>query len=67
MKNQQQKLMFFGLGAIFTFLVLLAMGRIRTERYETMGPTPMGPSTMGPSAMGPFATGPTPMGPSIMG
>ena len=61
MKNQQQKLMFFGLGAIFTFLVLLAMGRIRTERYETMGPTPMGPTPMGPTPMGP-----TPMGPTMI-
>ena len=59
MKNQQQKLMFFGLGAIFTFLVLLAMGRIRTERYETMGQTPMGPTPMGPTPMGTTTMGPT--------
>ena len=35
MKNQQQQIaIYMGLGALITVILLLVMGRLRTERYE---------------------------------
>jgi hypothetical protein len=34
MKNQQQIAICMGLGALITVILLLVMGRLRTERYE---------------------------------
>ena len=35
MKNsQRQAVMYIGLGALIAIVILLAMGRLRTERYE---------------------------------
>ena len=35
MKNQQQQIaIYMGLGALITIILLLVMGRLRTERYE---------------------------------
>ena len=32
--NQRQAVMYIGLGILIAIVVLLAMGRLRTERYE---------------------------------
>jgi hypothetical protein len=35
MKNsQRQAMMYIGLGALIAIVILIAMGRLRTERYE---------------------------------
>jgi len=32
--NQRQAVMYIGLGALIAIVILLALGRVRTERYE---------------------------------
>ena len=32
--NQRQAAMYIGLGALIAIVILLALGRVRTERYE---------------------------------
>ena len=67
MKNQQQQIaIYMGLGALITVILLLVMGRLRTERYEAAteqelldfleevetSPTEELPENIGPAPMG---------------
>lgn len=66
MKNQQQIAIYMGLGALIAIILLLVMGRLRTERYEEAteqelmdfleevesSPSSEVPESMGPSPMG---------------
>ena len=36
MNDQREIAMYMGLGALITVILLLVMGRLRTERYEEM-------------------------------